>query len=315
MNAVKKQKGDECVLGHSVNKKKNIVYMLMAFTGNAIWGLSFLFSKRAMEVADPFVLLAIRFTVAFAAMALLRLVGAVKCSFKGKKMGQLILMGLMQPVCYFICENHGIKYSTTSFAGIIIALMPIAALAAGALILKEKPTVWQIVFAFISVAGVVIMTAMDEMGFEWKGLLFLLGAVLASAVYTSLSRKTAADFTAFERTYVMFGVGAVTLVLIALLRVGSDWDLWLVPMEDGQFWLSISYLSLVSSIGAFTLVNKSLDVLPVAQTQVFSNVATVVSVLAGVFLLGEPFSGLQVLGMALVILGVYGVNRMARPAK
>ncbi len=286
--------------------------MLMAFGGNAIWGLSFLFSKRAMDTADTFVLLAIRFTIAFAAMNVLRLTGAVKCSFKGKRLGPVLLMAVMQPVCYFICENHGIKYSATSFAGIIIALMPIAALGMGALMLKEKPTVWQIIFSVVSVGGVLVMTAMDDMGFEWKGLLFLLGAVLASSVYTSLSRKTASDFTAFERTYVMFGVGAALLVLIALVRVGSDWSLWLAPMQDGQFWLSIAYLSIASSVGAFMLVNKSLDVLPVAQSLVFSNVATVVSVLAGVLVLGETFSWIQGLGMVLVIAGVYGVNATAR---
>lgn len=285
--------------------------MLMAFTGNAIFGFSFLFSKLALNVAEPFVLLAARFSVAFLLMTVLMVTGLVKCDLKGKDIKPLIILGLWQPVVYFICESYGIKFTSSSFSGTIIALVPIMGILLGVFILREKPTLVQILFSILSVAGVIVMTVTDDMGsgFQWKGFVLLLGAVLAAAMFSIQSRSIADQFTSFERTYVMFGLGTVVFVVMALLRTGLNMGLWMGPLTNGGFWISIVYLSCVSSVGAFLLLNKALDVLPVARSLVFANVTTVISVLAGVFILHEHFTPVQIVGIAMVLIGIYGVNR------
>lgn len=293
-----------------MNTKKENLHMLMAFTGNAIFGFSFLFSKLAMDVAEPFVLLAVRFLMAFAVMSGLRLLHIVPCDLKGKDIRPLIVLGMLQPVIYFVCESYGIRETSSSFAGIIIALIPIAGVALGGLVLKERPTVAQLLFSVLSVGGVIVMTAVDGMGtFQWKGFLFLLGAVFSGAMFSVQSRSIADKFTAFERTYVMFGIGTAVFVTMAALRIGTDWMLWVRPLTSGSFWISILYLSCVSSVGAFLLLNKALDVLDVTRSLVFANVTTVISVLAGVLILHEHFSFIQAIGIVMVIIGVYGVNR------
>ncbi|MBQ0001128.1 MAG: DMT family transporter [Clostridiales bacterium] len=295
----------------SVSKNSERLHMLMAFTGNAIFGFSFLFSKLALNVAEPFVLLAARFSVAFLLMTVLMVTGLVKCDLKGKDIKPLIILGLWQPVVYFICESYGIKFTSSSFSGTIIALVPIMGILLGVFILREKPTLVQILFSILSVAGVIVMTVTDDMGsgFQWKGFVLLLGAVLAAAMFSIQSRSIADQFTSFERTYVMFGLGTVVFVVMALLRTGLNMGLWMGPLTNGGFWISIVYLSCVSSVGAFLLLNKALDVLPVARSLVFANVTTVISVLAGVFILHEHFTPVQIVGIAMVLIGIYGVNR------
>lgn len=293
-----------------MKNRQEHLYMLMAFVGNAIFGFSFLFSKLAMNIAEPFILLAARFTVAFALMTVLQLTGLVKCDLKGKDLKPLLILGLLQPVIYFICESYGIKLSSSSFAGTLIALIPIAGVALGAVMLGEKPTTAQLLFSLLSVAGVIVMTVMDDFGsFQWKGFLFLLGAVFSGAMFSVHSRSIAQAYTSFERTYVMFAVGTIAFVVMAILRVGTRWELWVTPLTSGSFWISILYLSCVSSVGAFLLLNKALDVLDVTRSLVFANVTTVISVLAGVIFLKEHFSPIQAVGIVMVIVGVYGVNR------
>lgn len=288
-------------------------HMLMALTGNSIFGFSFLFSKLAMNAAEPFVLLAVRFLTAFLLMTLLKQLKLVPCQLKGKNIRPLLILGLLQPVIYFIGESYGIKYTSSSFAGILIALIPIVGLGFGAVLLGEKPTVPQILFSILSVAGVIIMTALDGMGtFQWKGFLFLLGAVVSGALFTIQSRSTAEQFSSFERTYVMFGVGTAAFVLMALIQGGMDTRIWITPLTSGSFWVSILYLSCVSSVGAFLLLNKALDVLDVARSLVFANVTTVISVLAGIVFLKEHFSAVQAVGIIMVLIGVYGVNRCTK---
>lgn len=292
-----------------MNRRKENLHMLMAFTGNAIFGFSFLFSKLAMDVAEPFVLLAVRFFTAFAVLNVLRLLHLMPCNLKGKKLMPLILLGIYQPVIYFICESYGIRETSSSFAGIIIALVPIAGVILGTLILREKPSMAQILFSVLSVAGVIVMTAVDGMGtFRWRGFLFLLGAVFSGAMFSVQSRSIADQFTAFERTYVMFGIGTAVFVLLAAVQNGTNWSAWTVPLTNGGFWVSILYLACVSSVGAFLLLNKALDVLDVTRSLVFANVTTVISVLAGVLILHEHFSLIQAVGIVMVIVGVYGVN-------
>lgn len=98
---------------------------LAAMLGYSILGFSFLFSKVALELASPFVLLATRFLTAFLVMNLLRLTGLVKVSLKGKPVHLLLLMGLVHPVIYFICESHGIAMTTAAFSGIMIGMGPV----------------------------------------------------------------------------------------------------------------------------------------------------------------------------------------------
>lgn len=290
--------------------RKESLYMLMAFTGNAIFGFSFLFSKLAMDVADPFVLLSMRFLTAFIVMNILRFTGLVPCNLKGKDIKPVILLGILQPVLYFIGESYGIKYSSSSFAGILISLIPIVGLVLGAVILKEKPTTPQVLFSILSVAGVLVMTVSGEGGaFQIKGFLILLIAVFTGAMFSVQSRSIAGKFTAFERTYVMFAIGTIAFVSMAVIKIGTNWDMWITPLTSTGFWVSIIYLSCVSSVGAFMLLNKALDVLPVARSLVFANVTTVISVLAGVLILKEHFTMVQVAGIIMVLIGVYGVNR------
>ena len=95
--------------------------MLAAFVAYTIFGLSFLFSKVALGVASPMVLLCVRFGVTVIALNLLVLFRLVWLELKGKKLGAAILLGVLQPVLYFVFENYGIKFTTTSFAGMMSA--------------------------------------------------------------------------------------------------------------------------------------------------------------------------------------------------
>ena len=79
-------------------------------------------------------------------------------------------------------------------------------------------------------------------------------------------------------------------------------------MQDGQFWLAVLYLGLLSSVMAYGLLNFANSHLSVSETSLFSNVTTVVSVLAGVVLLKEPFSVWQMLGVVIILVCVFVAN-------
>ncbi|MBQ3225465.1 MAG: hypothetical protein IJB48_00245, partial [Clostridia bacterium] len=57
------------------------------------------------------------------------------------------------------------------------------------------------------------------------------------------------------------------------------------------------------------ILNFANTYLPVSKTTVFSNITTVVSVVAGVVFLGEPFGAVTVCSALMIVVGVWGAQR------
>ena len=235
----------------------------------------------------------------------------MRFQLRGKPVLPLIFLGVVQPVAYFFCESYGIAMTNASFSGIIIALVPIVGLILGALIMGERATLRQVVWSLVSIAGVVIMTLMQSAEGEIRllGALLLLGAVLSGVVFNIISRSIADRFSAFERTYVMMLIAAVTFASLAIWENRANLAALLMPLESLPFMGSMVYLALVSSIGAFLMLNFANNHLPVAKTTAFCNLTTVISVFAGVVFLGEPFSAVMLLAAAMIVAGVWQVQK------
>lgn len=274
-----------------------------------VFGLSFLFSKMALDIVTPAVLLTFRFGLAFLLLNLLLLTGKVRLRLKGKHIGRLILLGLLQPVIYFLCENYGIQMTTATFSAVMIALVPIAAMLGGMIFLREMPSLLQTIFLVMSVGGAVGMALLKggEGTVTALGVLLLTGAVLASAAYNALSRLLSAEFSVFERTYLMFLVGLLFFAPMALWEVGFDFVELCSYLRYPEVLFAAIFLGAVCSVMAFLCLNYANTHLPLARTTSFSNVTTVVSVFAGV-LLGETFHGGTLLAAVLIIVGVWGVQ-------
>jgi len=301
--------------------------MLAAMTGTCIFGFSFMFSRIALTVASPYVMLMYRFVLAFVTLNLLvgglRLAGFnkdrkktaqwLRFSLRGRNLLPLIVLGLVQPVIYFLCESYGISLTNSTFSGVIIALSPIVGLALGAMFLREYPTKAQVGFSFLSIAGVILMTLQQTSDGVVKplGVLLLVMAVLSGTSYNLLSRK-ASHFSALEQTYVMMFIAAVCFTALAVWDCRTDLSLLLAPLSSLPFMTSVLYLSVFSSNIAFLSLNYANSMLPVARVTSFCNLTTVISLFAGVIFLHEPFGWVSLLAFIVIIIGVWGVQRKAR---
>lgn len=287
--------------------------MIAAALSNCIFGFSFMFSKMAMEVAAPSVLLAWRFVFALALMSLVMLTGKARVRFRGRgrELGMLVLLGVFQPMMYFVCESYGILWSTPTFSGVMIALVPIASLAFAALFVGERPTRGQIAFSLLSIAGLLMITLREtgEGTVQARGVAMLLGAIVSAVGFNIVSRRLACSFSPFERTYMMFLIGAVFFSGYALIETSNPAAI-LAPLSQPRFVLSVAYLGGLSSVAAFLLLNYGLTYLTVSRSTAFSNLTTVVSVLAGTLFYGDALSPLSAVASLMIIVGVWGVQKM-----
>ena len=200
---------------HTPLKGRPWMPLAMAALGHIIWGFSVLFSKVAMEVAQPDVLLSIRFLLSALLMTLMILFGKAKLSLRGKNLKPLLLLAVTEPM-YFYFESYGILYTNATFAGVVLAVAPVVAILLSVLFLKEYPTRRQAVFCLLPVAGVMLMTVSgSSMGIiRPLGVVFLMGACLTSGAYKTVNRRTAQEFTAFERTYVVMLACAAAFTIV-----------------------------------------------------------------------------------------------------
>jgi len=280
---------------------------LATLLGYSIFGFSFLFSKIALGLVSPFVLLSIRFLVAFGVLNLLWLTGKCSLSLKGKPVGMLLLLGFVQPVLYFIFESYGISQTSASFSGVMIGLAPVVGLVFGVVFLKEKCTAFQVVCTLLSVVGVG-MTTPGGFGASVTGFLLLLGAVVSAALFAILSRGVANHFSAFERTYVMFALGSAIFTVIALVQNRGNMEAALAGLRQPAFWGALGYLAVISSVCAFLLINYGLSYIPAGRALIFSNFTTVISVLAGILIMKDTFTPVQLLGIVIITASVFGVS-------
>ena len=295
-----------------MQRKNEIWGSLAALIPNIIFGFSFLFSKIALGYAHPLIILAVRFTVAFLVLNIMWLAGIVKLNFRGKNLKKIIIMAVMQPLLYFIFELYGINSTSSALSGVIISLVPVAVIILSSVFLKEKPTVFQIICSAVSLAAIAAVSIMSNDGAtnNLYGILLLLGAVICAAFFNILSRSESGKFTPFERTYMMFLVGSVGFNIIAVAALRGEFLRELTTAAVSlEFWGAIGFLAVLSSIVAFMLYNYATTKISAVRAASFSNIITVVSVLAGIFIMKEHLSIPQLICCAAIILGVWGVNK------
>jgi len=294
-------------------EKKGMLAAAMAYS---IFGLSYLFSKLALDVAEPFILLCVRFSITFLILNLLVLTRMQKISLRSKNLLGPISLGLLEPVLYFFLENYGLKYTTTSFTGIVSSISPIFTAVLGAVFLRERPNKKQWLCICLSIAGVMMVSLGTPGGQNTlAGCACLLGAYIISGSYSVLARHLTKEFTAFEITYIMFTVGFAVFTGLAFLQYGSQTvPVVAAALADRQFLLSSLFLGIMASVVGYLLTNYSLTRLPATRSIIFSSFSTLVSVISGVVLMHDPFSPISAIAFVMILTGVWGVNRFSQAA-
>lgn len=285
-----------------------------AIIGQSIWGLSFMASRVALDIAPVLILLSHRFLAAFAVMTVLCFTPLGGIQLRSKRLLPLLLLGLCEPVVYFIGEQYGILHSSTIFSGVMIALIPIASTLTAIPVLGEKPTVLQMLYSLLSVGGVIGIGLLTKNSgsLDLIGIMGLLVAVFAAVVYNLLSRGISKQYTPFERTYAMLSIGAAVFTVMAMISVHGDTAAYLQPLSQGRYLLALIFLSAGCSVISFFLSSYALTKLTIARSTVFANLTTAISIFAGVVFLHEPFSIVGLFCCGAILIGIYGVQHAAR---
>lgn len=292
--------------------KKNLVY-LAAVSYAVITGLSFLFAKMALTVADPLDLLAHRFTASFVVVLIVLLFKLVKVNYNLEKIKKILPLALLYPMSFFAFQTFGLQYASSSEAGIMIASAPVFTLILASFFLGEKTTVLQKVSVIVSVLGVIYITLMKGSSLEIsniKGIVLLLLSALSFSGYSVMARVLTRDFSSTELSFIMIILSFISFNVLAIGRnlMNGTLGTFLLPFTNIQFLISIIYLGVLSSLVTSLLTNYILSKIEASKMSVFSNLGTVISIVAGVVFLKEEVFYYHIIGSLLIVGGVVGTN-------
>lgn len=295
-------------------KKEKILPYMAGIIVAIFFGVSFLMTQKGLAKMPPMVLISYRFTVAAIILTILRCLRCVHIDYKGKPIGGVILLSAFYPGMAFFFETIGLTYVSSSQAGILVSIMPIFVTVFGVLILRERPAKIQMMLIIVSVIGVLITIIFAKsngnQGTFW-GIVLMLISVLGGSLNNVLSRKYSKHFTPVEITYMMLWIGAVTFNVIAVVQGISDPKVlvaYRIPFQSAEVMLVVLELSIGTSVVAFFCMNYMLANLKAANASVFFNLATVISIIAGVVIMREHLYWYQIVGGVCIIVSVWGTN-------
>lgn len=290
--------------------KTNVRAML--YLGGAVlfWGTSFAVTKSAYSALPPMTVVWLRMLLAL--VAFLPLLPRVKRpDYQPGDWKLLGMAALFLPCLYFLGEGFAIRYTTSSQAGVIAAVMPLIVAVSGWVVLRERPasrTVVAVVLSIIGVAGLSIGgAAQADAPNPMLGNLLELGAMFAAAGATLTISRLSSRYDPLLITGLQMAAGSVFFAPLALASGPIEWAA--VPASA---WAAIAYLGIACGLAAFGLYNSALRLVPATRAALTINLVPVVALVAGWLALGETLSWLQLVACAVIIGAV--VYAEARPA-
>lgn len=284
----------------------------LLYLGGAVlfWGTSFAVTKSAYSALPPMAVVWLRMMLAL--VAFLPLLPRVKRPAYRPGDGKLLgLVGLFLPGLYFLFEGFAIRYTTSSQAGVVAAVMPLIVAVSGWVVLRERPasrTVTAVVLSIVGVAGLSFGgSGQASAPNPVLGNLLELGAMVAAAGATLTISRLSSRYDPLLITGLQMAVGSVFFAPLALASGPIDWAA--VPASA---WAAIAYLGIACGLAAFGLYNAALRLVPATRAALTINLVPAVALITGWLALGETMSWIQVVACAVIIGAV--VYAEARPA-
>ncbi|WAW14441.1 DMT family transporter [Peptostreptococcus equinus] len=283
------------------------------FSYSIIIGFSFLFLKTALKFGNPLYLLSHRFLLSFLFLCLINKLGIIKINLQKKDYIKILPLSLFYPLLFFAFQQFSLIYITSSLGGIILATSPIFTMILASIFLKEKSTIIQKFSICLSVIGVIYISIKSGIslgsGLEF-GIFLMLIATIALSIYNILLKKYLNQYDIISIVFAIALSAFLSFAIIALVEIfkSGDFKNYFLPFTNKYYLFSILYLGILSTSLTSILTTFSLSRIKASQVSVFSNLSTLITILAGIIFLHENFYYFHIIGSILIILGVIGAN-------
>ena len=269
--------------------------LLLVLT-TVIWGSSFVVMKNSVDVLPTFWLLAIRFTVSAAVLALIFL-RRWKYVSRGCVAGGTV-MGLFLFLAY-VYQTFGLERTTSGKNAFLTAIYCVIVPFLYWAIAHTRPDRYNILAAILCIAGIGFVSLNGDLSVNTGDILTLVCGFFFSAHIVAVNRY-AQKYDIFLLTVIQFASAALFCWLSVLITRP--------PIPAGAFTpgltLSLAYLSLLATCGAFLFQNIGQKYLPAASAAVLLCLEAPFGVIFSIIFANERPTPAMFLGFALIFIAV-----------
>ncbi|MHA2249160.1 MAG: DMT family transporter [Candidatus Kariarchaeaceae archaeon] len=283
-----------------------IFYILLTLTAIS-WGAAFPMGKIVASKLPPSTAAFYRFLIVLPLFFVITKIIDKEVMIEKKYHVNAAIFGILQVSLYNYLFFTGIGMTSSSNATLVISSGPvITAIVASLLYADEKLNSTRIIgliLAFVGVVLIVIFNPNKQSSGALLGDFIIFLAAIAFAIYTLYSRKCLKVMSPFKLTSWGTFYGVIVLFFISLTERNSP------KTVDTQLIVALLYLSLVAAGFGFLMYNIGARVLGPSRVAIFINTVPMFGVITSVLILGEVFSIWHPISFALIVSGVYFVNK------
>jgi drug/metabolite transporter (DMT)-like permease len=294
--------------------KPKLLPLLEALFAVSVWGASFIATKVALQDVKPVTVIWLRFGMGVIVLSLAVTVRKQFALPKKNEWPYFALLGFLGVAFHHWLQSTGLVTSRASTTAWIVATTPVFMALLGWLALKEKLGPLQISGILLAALGVLLVVTDGDLAslslgqFGQPGDVLVLFSSVNWAVFSVLSRRGLAVHPATRMMFYVMTLGWLFTNLLLFAGPGLSEISNLSP----NGWLGVSFLGVFCSGLAYIAWYDALQALPAGQVGAFLYLEPPVAVIIAAVILTEAITWAALLGGAIILFGVWLVNRNQR---
>ncbi|MGP4040938.1 DMT family transporter [Gracilibacillus sp. D59] len=289
-----------------VGKSSKKIYLLLLLVP-LFWGGAFGTAQHVITEISPLIAATLRFGSAGLILLTIILVrGEWNWEVLRKRWLGLFLMAITGIFSYNAFFFVALKYTSAVNGSLIMSTTPVFVTVGAILFLHETWNKRLGMGLFLSLTGVFLVIiqgsfqTLISLSFNNGDLLFI--AALFSWVIHGLIGKVV-----MQGVSPLFTTTVTTLIGSIFLAIGSFFDgEWEdVLAMSGQSWIEMVYMVVFATVIGFFLWNKGIQQIGASKSSIYMNLVPINAAWIAVLLYGESIGWQQLLGMGMVITGVF----------
>ncbi len=268
----------------------------------AFWGFSYVWMKIVMEFYSPVSTMLMRLAISSAIIFTIFRKRITKIEHTDYK--SFFFLSIFSPFLYFIGESFGVFHVSPVVASVIVATIPVFTPLLGFFVFKEKLTSINFFGFAASFMGVVVMVLDVNMRFTAspKGVAFLFLAVFSALASMVFLKKLTSKYSS---TTIIATQNLLGVLLFLPLFIITDFSDFVHVRPSAGAMASIVALAFFASTLAFIFFTSGIRALGVAKASIYTNLIPVFTALVSLLVLKEVIDTQKLLGMGLVISGLF----------
>jgi len=268
-----------------------------------IWGLAFVAIKEADRDLSPVNLALLRWFIAsLLFVALLPIVGRSKSRLEWRDVPRFLVVAFANVVGYHISLNYAETSISAGLSGLLIAFGPVFIVVLSVFLLHEKAGGKVLGALLLAILGTIILSIgsvnLNDLSSVYGPVEVILSA-LFYAIFAVLGKPLVQKYGSAPTT-----IWAGLLGTAMMLPLTSTSFLLQVEALPLYGWISVLYLSVISTVLGYMLFYTLVSRGAVSRLAIQLYLIPTVSVVGGVVLLGESVAALTVVGGATMLAAV-----------